>query len=69
MKLGKWVETSALEWDCTVTSVYESLSEASGVSTQTISSVARGARMNRYDLAKAISVATQGAVTVEELCE
>lgn len=46
------------------------LARESGVSYQTIQKVAtHGQRVVRYDVAKAISDATGGEVTVKDLCE
>ncbi len=39
------------------------------VSAFTIENTARGMRLKQYSKAKAISVATEGKVSVEELCE
>lgn len=49
--------------------ILEPLSVKAGVSFTTLSNVDRGARITRYDVAKAIEGATRGAVTVRELCE
>lgn len=40
-----------------------------GVSYTTIKAVRRGLRLTNYDVARKISEATQGQVTVKELCE
>jgi len=46
------------------------ISRESGVSYTTVHAIARhGQTLSRYDLAKQISDATGGAVTVEDLCE
>jgi hypothetical protein len=66
MKLKEWIDRQPGD---TRTEVYARLAEESGVSLQTISSVDRGMLLKSYPRAKAISEATGGAVTVEELCE
>lgn len=44
------------------------LARDSGVSEQTLRAVARGLRMNRFDKANAVSIATGGLVTLDDLC-
>lgn len=49
--------------------VIAELSKKSGVSTVTIENASRGLLLTRYDKAKALSEATGGKVSVEDLCE
>lgn len=69
MKLSKWVEEQSAAKSTTKHAVLEDLSKRSGVSFYTCKLAARGGRLNRYDVAKAISTATADAVSVAELCE
>ena len=45
------------------------LARETGVSYKTVRAVAKGAILARYPIAKVLSEATKGAVSVEELCE
>lgn len=70
MKLADWITLRVVATTGgTRSAVYVELSKESGVSTQTIANVDRGMRLKTYDRAKALSDATDGAVTVAELCE
>jgi transcriptional regulator with XRE-family HTH domain len=66
MKLNEWIDSRL---KTTRHAAYAELAEKSGISVQTIANIDRGMRLNTYSRAKAISDATKGAVTVEELCE
>ena len=69
MRLSNWVEKMAGERETTKQAILEDLAKRSGVSFYTCKLAARGGRLNRYDVAKAISTATADAVSVAELCE
>lgn len=65
---SRWVDrTCAVEGIDRVT-MFERLAATSGVGVRTIRLTFRGYRLARYRLAKALSDATGGAVTVEDLC-
>jgi hypothetical protein len=51
------------------TAVLKDLAKTSGVSLLTLQSVEKGATLRLYDKAKAISQATKGVVSVDELCD
>ncbi len=47
----------------------QELAETAEVSYTTLKSVRRGMRLKKYDVAKRVSEATGGKVTIKELCE
>ena len=47
----------------------QELAEKASVSYTTLKSVRRGMRLKTYDVAKRVSDATDGNVTIKELCE
>ena len=51
------------------TQIIREISEKCGVSKVTVENASRGLTLQRYDKAKAISDATDGKVSVAELCE
>ena len=53
----------------TRTRVYRALARASGVHWQTIKDCDRGMRLANYSKAKALSDATDGKVSIKELCD
>lgn len=61
MTLDKYLKKTAM--------TMQALAERSGVSYNTIKSVRRGMKLSKYSVAKQISDATGGKVTVKELCE
>lgn len=69
MKLREYVKQEAERRAESQRKVLESLVVKSGVSFFTCSLAARGGLLSKYQVAKAISDATGGAVTVRELCE
>lgn len=76
MKLEQWIKEQIESKSATgKKDAYKRLAatirEAGGetVSVLTIENVAGGLRIKKYDKAKAIELATGGAVTIAELCE
>lgn len=69
MKLSEWIDKRTAKSGGTRTAVREELAAASGVSVVTVNHVDNGMRLKNYEKAKALSDATKGAVTPEELCE
>lgn len=61
MRLGEYIDQKL--------GTVKGLVKASGVSYQTVKSARRGMLIEKYHVAKAISDATSGAVTIKELCE
>jgi hypothetical protein len=61
MKLDAFLKAGKISIDD-----FAAKAKTSGV---TIRNVSRGMRINKYDVAKRISVATGGKVTVPEICE
>jgi hypothetical protein len=71
--LSEWIDKKVTD-KTTRTDVRQILSSRMAskgcyLSEHTIANVDRGMRLNRYDLAKALSDITDGEVTVAELCE
>lgn len=76
MKLGEWIQREITEGRASgKKDAYRRLSEATkaaGAETVcllTVEDAAGGKKIVKYGKAKAISVATAGAVTIAELCE
>lgn len=69
MKLNTYVIKQIEKTGKNKTTLLKELSAASGVSLLTLQGVERGATMRLYDKAKAVSVATHGEVSVDELCD
>lgn len=69
MTLTDWITACVDKSGMNRTTIRERLASASGVSLVTIANVDNGMRLKNYDKAKALSDATKGSVTTEELCE
>lgn len=69
VRLSTWVTVRMAYLACTRKDVIRALSKASGVSRNTLESVDRGMRMGNYAKAKEVQDATQGEVTIKDLCE
>lgn len=69
MTLKDYVDAAVRDRGVTATDVLREVAKDSGVSFQTCSTTYRGAVLQRYDKAKAISDATDGLVTIQALCE
>lgn len=69
MTLEEWVVSEVAKGNTNKTSVLRDLADRSGVSLVTLLSVAKGMPITMYPKAQAISAATEGQVTVKELCE
>ena len=67
MKLETWVDKVAK--GRARTEVLQDLARVSGVSFQTLAQAERGARMTNYEKALAIQTATDGEITVVDLCD
>jgi predicted transcriptional regulator len=69
MTLHEWITERSEALGLSRRAIMEDLSAMAGVSVVTLSSVDRGARLTRYALARAVSEATGGQVSIQELCE
>jgi DNA-binding phage protein len=69
MTLEEWVAAEVARTGQNKTSVLRALSEKAQVSLVTLQSVAKGMPLMLYPKALAVSRATDGQVTVQELCE
>jgi transcriptional regulator with XRE-family HTH domain len=69
MTLHEWIDRRVSALGVSRRAILEDLSDLAGVSVVTLSAVDRGARLGRYDKARALSEATGGKVTIKELCE
>lgn len=69
MKLQVWVNKEAEKNNIYKTNVLRDLAKKSGVSFLTLQIVERGGKMSNYEKAKKVSEATQGKVTIKDLCE
>lgn len=73
MKLSEWVDRMTLTGDTrqrVLTRLRAILIEqGTPISMPTLNSLDRGASLRRYPLAQAVERATDGAVTVKDLCE
>ena len=69
MKFSDYVASQVKKQGTTKTSFLRDFAAQCGVAYVTLTSVARGAKMTRYDKAKQVSDATGNKVTVKELCE
>jgi hypothetical protein len=69
MKLKDWIAQQAKQRQTSKAQVIREVSAKSWVTETTVANVSRGMRLALYAKAKAISDATGGEVTVEELCE
>ena len=67
MKFEDWVEKK--RGKTARTQFLRTFADQSGVSLQTLQSVAKGGRMSLYAKAQAISDATKGEVSIKDLCE
>lgn len=68
MKFEEWVDKQRGS-ETTRTSFLKQLSKTCGVSLQTLQYAAKGGRISLYNKAQAIADATDGDVSVSELCE
>jgi hypothetical protein len=69
MKLRDWVTIMATRGNTSRRTVLSHLARVSGVSLMTLGNVDRNARLGNYRTAKAVSEATGGEVSVEDLCD
>lgn len=69
MNLTIWVNKQAEKLGVYKTNVLKDLAKKSGVSFLTLQILERGGKMQNYDKAKAVSEATDGKVTIKDLCE
>ena len=69
MRLEEWVAKKVKAEVTTRSRVVKKLAADSGVSKVTLDYVLRGALMQKYDLARRVSEATGGEVSIQELCE
>jgi DNA-binding transcriptional regulator YdaS (Cro superfamily) len=68
VKLSEWIDKK-VSATRSRTSVRQELATISGVSFVTVTHVDSGMRLKSYEKAKALSDATGGKVSTEELCE
>lgn len=69
MKFPDYVAAQVKKQQITKTKFLHNFAAESGVAFATLTSLARGLKMVRYDKAKQVSDATGNKVTVKELCE
>ncbi len=69
MTFHDWVIKTAREKDRTMTQVLEDVSARTEISMTTLKACYNGAKMNLYQKAKLLSIATQESVSIAELCE
>lgn len=69
MNFPDWVSERTKSEKVTKTEVLRALGKKAGVSMLTLQHMATGGKLSRYDKAKAVETATEGLVTVKELCE
>lgn len=69
MKFSEWVSERSVRDDTTRHAVYVWVRERTGIAITTLSNLDRGALLKTYDRAASIQRATDGAVTVKDLCE
>ena len=65
MSLDDWITAQPLERHIVVSN----LVLATGISETTIRNAAKGCKISHYSIAKNIQTATDGQVTIKELCE
>lgn len=66
MTFSEWIDTA--RGDESRTQFLKALSKKAGVSLATLQLASRGGRVGLYQTASMISSATDGAVTIQELC-
>lgn len=74
MTFKDWVDKKALAMCTNKTAVLTAMSEAllaagTPISLHTLSTLERGSKLRNYPRAKALSEATNGQVSIAELCE
>lgn len=68
VKFSEYVDAQ-VKWATSRTAFLQQLESACGVSLLTLQRLYRGAKLKRYDKAKALCKATGGKVSLEDLCE
>jgi len=69
MKFDAYVLKRTKELGLSRTAYLKTFSEKSEISLQTLQNIARGARMGNYPKAQKVSEATDGEVTIQDLCQ
>lgn len=69
MKFPEYVEKESKKLQVSKTQFLRDFAVKSGVAFITVTSIARGFKLVRYDKAKSVSEATGNKVTIKELCE
>jgi hypothetical protein len=69
MNFHDWIAMRVLKEKRTKTAILRELGKKAGVSLLTLQHLEKDGKLSRYEKAKALERATEGAVTAQELCE
>jgi len=69
MNFPDWIAMRVLREQRTKTEILREISKESRVSLLTLQHLEKGGKLSRYEKAKAVERASEGAVTALELCE